>query len=325
MEMSDWRLLVTGGCGFIGSHFIHHWLTKYPSSMVVNVDRLDPCASIKNVNKTGENYTLVVADITNTQLMLNLLKQFRITHVVHFAAQTHVDHSFGNSLSFTQSNIVGTHSLLEAVRTYGKIQRFLHMSTDEVYGEIKEGSFTETSLLAPTNPYAATKAGAEFLVRSYGSSFQLPYVIVRGNNVYGPHQYPEKVIPAFAMAVLRNQKMRIQGQGTSLRMFVYVQDVAEGVECVLLKGENTEIYNIGSKEQWSVMEIAKKIYEYLKPEGPFETHIEFVQDRLFNDCRYSVETTKIETLGWSCKVDFDEGFAKTVEWYRSHQEYFNTD
>jgi dTDP-glucose 4,6-dehydratase len=321
--MDDWRLLVTGGCGFIGSHFINHWLHKYPKSLVVNVDRLDPCASINNVTVEGSRYTLVVADITNTQLLLNLLTKFQITHIVHFAAQTHVDHSFGNSLSFTQSNVVGTHSLLEAARSYGKIQRFLHMSTDEVYGEIKEGSFTETSLLSPTNPYAATKAGAEFLVRSYGHSFKLPYVIVRGNNVYGPQQFPEKVIPAFAMALLRGEKMRIQGEGTALRMFVYVQDVVEGVECVLTKGMNAEIYNIGSTVQWSVMEIARKMYDYLKPSGTLEENLQFVDDRLFNDCRYSVETTKIEALGWSWKVPFEEGFAKTVEWYRSHREEFS--
>jgi dTDP-glucose 4,6-dehydratase len=320
--MTAFRLLVTGGCGFIGSHFINHWLTQYPDSIVVNVDRLDPCASVKNVKTDSKHYTLVVADITNTQLMLNLLQQFRITHIVHFAAQTHVDHSFGNSVSFTYSNIVGTHSLLEAARSYGKLTRFLHMSTDEVYGEIPEGSFTESSLLAPTNPYAATKAGAEFLVKSYGHSFKLPFCIVRGNNVYGPHQYPEKVIPAFTMALLKGAPMKIQGKGDALRMFIYVQDVVEGVECVLLHGETTHTYNIGCQDQYSVMEIANKIFQILKPNETLKNHIEYVEDRLFNDCRYSVNTQKIEALGWRCKMSFDQGLAKTIQWYKEHSDYF---
>lgn len=314
--MSNFKLLVTGGCGFIGSNFINYWLQKYPDATLVNVDRLDPCASLKNITVSAKHYTLVVADITNTQLMLNLLHQFQITHVIHFAAQTHVDHSFGNSLSFTQSNIVGTHSLLEASRSYGKLERFFHMSTDEVYGEIREGSFTETSLLSPSNPYAATKAGAEFLVKSYGSSFKLPYVILRGNNVYGPHQYPEKVIPAFTMALLKGERMKIQGTGEALRMFIHVNDVVKGVECVLLQGQTTHTYNIGCQDQYSVLDIAKKIHTILKPNESFETQIQFIEDRLFNDCRYSVDTKKIEALGWSKEISFEEGLASTIQWYR---------
>lgn len=317
------RLLVTGGCGFIGSNFINMWMKKYPSDKIVNVDRLDDCASVKNViDQDSSRYTLVVSDITNSVLMLNLLRQFEITHVVHFAAQTHVDHSFGNSLSFTHSNIVGTHSLLEAARMYGRLVRFLHMSTDEVYGEIPQGSFEETSILSPTNPYAATKAGAEFLVQSYGHSFKLPYVIVRGNNVYGPQQYPEKVIPAFTMALLRNKKMRIQGNGSAIRMFVFVNDVVEGVETVLLKGNLSNIYNIGRQEQHSVKDVAMSLLERMKPGEKLGEWTEYVADRPFNDCRYSVDTKKIEALGWSCKVPFDEGLSITVQWYRDHIDDF---
>lgn len=320
--MSSFRLLVTGGCGFIGSNFINFWLSKYPDAVLICVDRLDPCASVQNITVPSKNYTLVVADITNTQLMLNLLHQFKITHIVHFAAQTHVDHSFGNSLSFTQSNIVGTHSLLEASRSYGNLQRFFHMSTDEVYGEIKEGSFTESSLLSPSNPYAATKAGAEFLVKSYGASFKLPFVILRGNNVYGPHQYPEKVIPAFTMALLKGEPMKIQGTGDALRMFIHVQDVVEGVECVLLYGETTHTYNIGCQDQYSVLEIAKKIHTLINPFQQFNNSIQYVEDRLFNDCRYSVDTSKIEKLGWRKKIEFEEGLQSTVQWYRDHRANF---
>lgn len=299
------------------------WMKKYPSDKIVNVDRLDPCASIKNItDQESSRYTLVVSDITNSVLMLNLLKQFAITHIVHFAAQTHVDHSFGNSLSFTQSNIVGTHSLLEAARMYGKLERFLHMSTDEVYGEISEGAFEEASILSPTNPYAATKAGAEFLVQSYGHSFKLPYVIVRGNNVYGPQQYPEKVIPAFTMALLRNKKMRIQGNGSAIRMFVHVSDVAAGVETALLKGELSNVYNIGRQEQHSVNDVALALLEKIKPGESFSDWIEYVPDRPFNDCRYSVDTKKIEALGWSCAIPFDEGLSMTVQWYRDHMDDF---
>ena len=316
-------LLVTGGCGFIGSNFINHWMKKYPGDTIVNVDRLDECARVKNIEDvTNPRYTLVVADITNVNLMLNLMKQFSITHIVHFAAQTHVDHSFGNSLSFTQSNIVGTHSLLEAARMYGKLERFLHMSTDEVYGEIPQGSFEETSILSPTNPYAATKAGAEFLVQSYGHSFKLPYVIIRGNNVYGPNQYPEKVIPAFTMALIMNKKMKVQGNGSAIRMFIYVSDLVEGVEAVVLKGELSNIYNIGRQEQYNVMDVAQILLGKLKPGAELQDWIEYVPDRLFNDCRYSVDSKKLEALGWSCKVSFEEGLARTVEWYRTNPSFY---
>lgn len=318
------RLLVTGGCGFLGSHFINNWVKKYPLDTVVNVDRLDPCASLQNIHSPKHpSYTLVVADIANTELMLNLLRQFEITHIVHFAAQTHVDHSFGNSLSFTKSNIVGTHSLLEAARSYGKLDLFLHMSTDEVYGEISEGSSLETSLLNPTNPYAATKAGAEFLVRSYGHSFHLPFIIVRGNNLYGPGQYPEKVIPAFAMALLKGGRMKIQGQGTSVRMFVHVQDVVEGMEIILQNGKKGEIYNIGTSCQYSVLEIAKLILDYFYPGQSISPFVDFIEDRPFNDCRYCVDTQKIDKLGWTQKIPFSKGLGDTLEWYRTHQDFFS--
>lgn len=312
------RLLVTGGCGFIASNFVNMWLDKYPEDLLVNVDRLDPCASIDNVeSKNKSNYTLIVADINNTSFMLNILNQFSITHILHFAAQTHVDNSFGNSISFTQSNILGTHSLLEAARSYGKLERFFHMSTDEVYGEIPFGSFSETNILTPTNPYAATKAGAEFLVTSYGYSFGLEYVIARGNNVYGPRQYPEKVVPAFITALLENTKMKIQGEGKAIRMFIYVSDVVSAVETILLHGKRSNIYNIGKQDQYSVMEVAEIIKQKLKPNDTLEKWIEYVPDRCFNDCRYSVNTQKLNDLGWECKVSFDEGLTKTIEWYRN--------
>lgn len=310
------RLLVTGGCGFIGSNFVNMWLEKYPDDILVNVDRLDPCARIDNVlSVNNKNYTLIISDINNTSFMLNILNQFSITHIVHFAAQTHVDNSFGNSISFTQSNILGTHSLLEAARSYGKLQRFFHMSTDEVYGEIPFGSFTETNILTPTNPYAATKAGAEFLVTSYGYSFGLDYVIARGNNVYGPRQYPEKVIPAFIKALLENKKMKIQGEGTAIRMFIYVSDVVSAVETILLYGKSNNIYNIGKQDQYSVMEVASYILKKIRPEEILENCIEYVPDRCFNDCRYSVNTEKLVELGWESKVTFEEGLHKTIQWY----------
>jgi dTDP-D-glucose 4,6-dehydratase len=190
------------------------------------------------------------------------------------------------------------------------------MSTDEVYGEIPVGSFTETNILTPTNPYAATKAGAEFLVRSYGYSFGLEYVIARGNNVYGPRQYPEKVIPAFITALLGNKKMKIQGEGTAIRMFIYVSDVVSAVETILLYGVKNNIYNIGKQDQYSVIQIANRIKDKVKPGTNVEDWIENVPDRCFNDCRYSVDTQKLNDLGWESQVSFEEGLVKTIEWYR---------
>ncbi|CAF1020324.1 unnamed protein product [Adineta ricciae] len=320
------RLLVTGGCGFIGSNFVNHWLRTYPEDSVINVDKLDTCSNIGNVEQPNSpKYKLVVASINNKDLMLHLMKQYDITHVVHFAAQTHVDTSFGNSILFTESNIFGTHCLLEASRIYNKLRKFIHISTDEVYGEWPAGSCHETAVLNPTNPYAATKAAAEFLVKSYGESFKLPYVITRGNNVYGPYQFPEKVIPRFITTIMANEKMTIHGDGKQVRNFIYVTDTVRAVDLILRKGKTKMIYNIGSKDEIKVMEIAAILLKIMKPDVKLEDSIIHVKDRYFNDCRYSVMIDALESLGWKQEVKFDDGIRMTIKWYTEHPDHWQNE
>ena len=310
------RILVTGGFGFIASNFINTWMKNHPDDFIVNVDRVDTCSNPKNIeNKYNLQYTEYRRDIQATQEMADILERHSINYVFHFAAETHVDNSFGNSLSFTRSNVLGTHSLLEACREHTQLIRFYHMSTDEVYGEIKEGAFHEKSLLHPTNPYAATKAAAEQIVHSYGCSFKLPYIILRANNIYGTRQYPEKVIPAFLIRLLQGKKLQIQGDGSAKRMFLHVDDLVSAIETIHQKGQTGEIYNIGTDEEYTVLDIANLLFYKLKKEGLLNDWVEYVPDRLFNDCRYSIDTTKITNLGWRQTKTLQTSLDEIIHWY----------
>ena len=312
------NVLVTGCCGFIGSNVLTYLLKKYPSVNFVNIDKLDYCASLKNVEyDSSSKYTFYKCDIRNSDMIRSILKLHSIDTVIHFAAQTHVDNSFGNSIQFTLDNVLGTHTLLECCREYGSIQRFIHISTDEVYGEVRfnDEECKETKILTPTNPYAASKAGAEHLVFSHYHSFKLPVIVVRGNNVYGPKQYPEKLIPRFTKLLLENKKCTVHGKGETRRNFIHVNDVGTAIEKILTKGIIGEIYNIGSKHEYSVMEIARKLIHRLKHTDTIEDNIEFVEDRCFNDLRYSISNQKLKDLGWSEEVDFESGFESTIQWY----------
>lgn len=319
------HILVTGGYGFIGSNFIEYLFDQFPQNTdmtVTNVDKLDYCSSVDNVSVPPiweTRYASYRCDINNTEFIMHILKTHSIDTVVHFAAQSHVDNSFGNSLSFTKDNVMGTHSLLECCRVYGNIQRFVHISTDEVYGEVDahhEGC-SETSLLNPTNPYAATKAAAEFIVRSYFYSYQLPVVIVRGNNVFGPHQYPEKLISRSITRLLRNEKCIIQGIGETRRNFIYVRDFVRGVWTITTRGELFHIYNIGTQNEWSVKEIIRMlIREILGAESSWQEWVEYTEDRLFNDQRYCINTDSLKQLGWKEEWSFAEAMRETIVWYR---------
>jgi dTDP-glucose 4,6-dehydratase len=313
MKMKN--LLVTGGCGFIGSNFINYMLDTYTDINIVNIDRLDYCADMNNVYHK-ERYKLVVTDLNNSVTLKNVLESYNIDSIVHFAAQSHVDNSFGNSIQFTKDNVLGTHTLLECCRVYGKIKKFVHISTDEVYGEVDNNhqGCNEKSLLNPTNPYAATKAAAEFLVKSYYHSFKLPIVITRGNNVYGPRQFPEKLIPRFITKLLNNEKCPIHGQGKTRRNFIYVGDVSKAVDVILRKGEINEIYNIGSDDEYSVIEVLNKLLKELNIDNKDVS--EFVEDRAFNDFRYCIDSSKLELLGWKKTISFEDGLKETIMWYK---------
>jgi dTDP-glucose 4,6-dehydratase len=313
------KLLVTGGCGFIGSNFINYIHKKYTNWYIVNIDAMYYCAKIEHVSeevRNSDRYKFYKGNICDEKLITQILNDHNITHVLHFAAQSHVQNSFKDASEFIKDNVLGTQILLECVRGYGKIDKFVHVSTDEVYGEALEDKKTEQSMLCPTNPYAASKAGAELMAQAYCHSYRLPIIITRGNNVYGPNQHIEKLVPRFITQVQNGQKMTIQGDGSAKRAFMYVTDTVRAFECILDKGSIGEIYNIGCDEgvEYTVMEVAKKILDLVKKGENYnlEDELEFIEDRPYNDKRYYISNEKLKKLGWSQSVNFDQGLSLLI-------------
>jgi dTDP-glucose 4,6-dehydratase len=318
--MSDTKknLLITGGCGFIGSNFVNHIFDKSDYN-IINLDAMYYCASESNVRediRLSKRYTFIKGNLCSADLVNHILSFYKIDYVIHFAAQSHVDNSFSVPLQYTHDNIIGTHTLLEGIRTYGKIKKFIHVSTDEVYGEsmIEESHKNENSVLCPTNPYAASKAGAELLAQSYYHSFKLPIIITRGNNVYGPNQYPEKLVPRFIKLLNEDKKVTIQGDGNNLRSFLHVFDVCNAFQLILEKGELGEIYNIGSDDnnEYSVLQVAKFLINLIKKTENYDDWIEYIHDRPFNDKRYYISNQKLKNLGWIINIDFKDGLKKLL-------------
>src|SRR3989338_995476 len=312
------KILVTGGAGFMGSNFTRLMVNKYPEHQIINLDKLTYAADLKSLDdiKNKKNYKFVNGDVCNFKFLIKLLKD--VNCVVHLAAESHVDNSIGNSLIFTTSNTYGTHVLLEAARL-NKIKKFLHVSTDEVYGDIEKGSFKEDSILSPNNPYSASKAGAEMIARSYYKTYRMPLTVVRSNNVYGPFQYPEKIIPRFITRLLKNKKIPLHGSGSNIRTYMFVNDFANALDLVFNKGRIGEIYNLGTSDEMSNLKLATLI---LKKLGKDDSHIDFVEDRPFNDRRYSVDTRKIKALGWMQQYSFEDGLNETIEWYKSNKRWW---
>jgi dTDP-glucose 4,6-dehydratase len=315
------NLLITGGCGFIGSNFINYYFPKAHINTLVNFDAMYYCANETNVDESirnNENYVLVKGNLNNSELVAKTLHKYHITHVIHFAAQSHVQNSFEDSIKFTHDNILGTHTLLECARKWGQIVKFVHVSTDEVYGEsmnhVDEKHKTEHSILCPTNPYAATKAGAELIAQSYHHSYKMPIIITRGNNVYGPNQYEEKLIPLFIKLLKENKKVTIQGNGSNIRAFLHAYDTARAFECILERGEIGEIYNIGCDEgmEYSVMEIAHILIEMIQNTKDYAEWIEYIEDRPYNDMRYYISNQKVKDLGWDIQIDLMTGLKNLV-------------
>ena len=279
------------------------------------------CANENNINteiRNSDKYKLIKGNLCSADLINHVLNNYKIDLVVHFAAQSHVQNSFDDSLQFTQDNILGTHTLLECCRKYGKINRFIHVSTDEVYGEsminVDEQHKTEHSILCPTNPYAATKAGAELIAQSYNHSYKMPIIISRGNNVYGPNQYPEKLIPRFIQQLKNNEKVTIQGDGSTVRAFLHAYDTARAFECILEKGVDGEIYNIGCDEgmEYSVMEVTKMLIKMIKDTDNYDEWISYIEDRPYNDERYYISNQKVRDLGWDIQIKFEDGLQELV-------------
>ncbi|KAK1389223.1 trifunctional UDP-glucose 4,6-dehydratase/UDP-4-keto-6-deoxy-D-glucose 3,5-epimerase/UDP-4-keto-L-rhamnose-reductase RHM1 [Heracleum sosnowskyi] len=319
------NILITGAAGFIASHVANRLIRSYPDYKIVVLDKLDYCSNLKNLNpsRLSPNLKFVKGDIGSADLVNYLLITESIDTIMHFAAQTHVDNSFGNSFEFTKNNIYGTHVLLEACKVTGQIRRFIHVSTDEVYGETEEDAVVgnhEASQLLPTNPYSATKAGAEMLVMAYGRSYGLPVITTRGNNVYGPNQFPEKLIPKFIHLAMRGKQLPIHGDGSNVRSYLYCEDVAEAFEVILHRGEVGHVYNIGTNKERRVIDVAKNICELFSKDP--ETNINFVENRPFNDQRYFLDDQKLKHLGWSERTTWEEGLKKTMEWYISNPDWW---
>ncbi|KAM1822387.1 hypothetical protein ACFX1X_024810 [Malus domestica] len=319
------NILLTGAAGFIASHVCNRLIQNYPGYKIVVLDKLDYCSNLKNLNpsKSSPNFKFIKGDIGSADLVNFILLTENIDTIMHFAAQTHVDNSFGNSFEFTQNNIYGTHVLLEACKVTGQIKRFIHVSTDEVYGETDEDAVVgnhEASQLLPTNPYSATKAGAEMLVMAYGRSYGFPVITTRGNNVYGPNQFPEKMIPKFILLAMQGKPLPIHGDGSNVRSYLYCEDVAEAFEVILHRGEVGHVYNIGTKKERRVVDVAKEICQLfsLNP----DTHVKFVENRPFNDQRYFLDDSKLKSLGWSERTLWEEGLRKTMEWYVKNPQWW---
>ncbi|OOE00233.1 dTDP-glucose 4,6-dehydratase [Anoxybacillus kestanbolensis] len=332
--MKKETILVTGGAGFIGSNFIPYFLQKYEQYRILNLDALTYAGDLNNLKEveSNENYVFVKGDIRDRELILRLFNEYDIRHIIHFAAESHVDNSIKNPLVFAETNVLGTLNLLESARTYWmekpfvykeeyKNSRFHHISTDEVYGTLgEEGFFTESTPYAPNSPYSASKASSDLLVRSYYHTYGMNVVTTNCSNNYGPKQHDEKLIPTIIRKALAGEKIPIYGNGQNIRDWLYVLDHCRAVDLVFHEGKSGETYLIGGRNERTNIEIAKIICAILDKKVPKQTsyadQIEFVADRPGHDFRYAIDPSKIENeLGWKAEETFETGIMKTVEWY----------
>jgi len=307
------RILITGGAGFIGSNFVRYLTRKHRDYDLTVLDKLTYAGRIENLKDILDKIKFVKGDITNEKDVENAEKN--MDAIINFAAETHVDRSIVDPENFVRTNFFGTYVLLEFARKHD-VKRYLQISSDEVYGSIEKGSFLERDALHPSSPYSACKAGADLLVQAYHKTYQLPVLITRTTNNFGPYQYPEKLIPLFILRAHRNEPLPIYGDGMNIRDWIYVEDNSAAIDTVFEKGKTGEIYNIGAGNEKTNLEIAKLIVKQL---GKPESLITFVKDRPGHDRRYSLETTKIRRLGWKPKHEFQAALKKTIDWYLNNE------
>jgi dTDP-glucose 4,6-dehydratase len=312
------KILVTGGAGFIGSEFVRQAIKK--GHKIVVVDKLTYAGDLARLKEVKGRYKFYKIDICDKTPIDSIFKKEKPKIVIHFAAESHVDRSIQDATPFIETNVKGTHVLLDVARKY-KIKKFIQISSDEVYGEITQGKFSEDSPLLPNSPYAASKAAGDLLVKAYIRTYNFPAIIVRPSNNYGPWQYPEKLIPLAIMKALRGQKIPVYGRGENIREWLYVSDCANAILLILEKGKIGEVYNVGSGQEKRNIEVVRKILKILgKPQGL----IKFVKDRPGHDFRYSLNSGKIKNeLGWKPKVKFENGLQNTLDWHLKNEGWIN--
>jgi dTDP-glucose 4,6-dehydratase len=314
------KLLVTGGAGFIGSNFIHYWLKNHPDDKILNLDALTYAGNLENLKDIEDNkrYTFIKGDICNVELVNKIISDIDI--IVHFAAETHVDRSIMGSEDFIRTNVEGTRVLLDAARD--RMLRFHHVSTDEVFGSLGfDGKlFSEKSRYNPLNPYSASKAAADHLVRAYGHTYNIPVTISNCSNNYGPYMFPEKVIPLFITNLIEGKKIPIYGTGKNIRDWIHVDDHLKGIDFILKRGRVGETYCLGARNEWSNINLARKILQIM---GRRDEMIEFIKDRPGHDLRYAIDNTKaVSELGWKPEINFDDGLARIIEWYKENETWW---
>ncbi|PYI07961.1 dTDP-D-glucose 4,6-dehydratase [Aspergillus sclerotiicarbonarius CBS 121057] len=317
------NILITGGAGFIGSWMCRHLINDYGDIYnVICLDKLSSVSSLNNIKsiQNHPNFHFVKGTLDDQKHLVKIMNDYEVDSVIHFAAESSVQKSFSDPLAFISMNVLGTYQLLEAMRSYGKIIRYVHASTDEVYGETWGVSVDEETRKNPTNPYAARKAAAEMYVLAYQKSFKIPAMILRCNNVYGPCQFPEKLIPLFILLVKDGKKLTMQGDGSRTRNFIYVSDVIDAYDTVLHKGTPGAAYNVSSSDEISVRGVASEVLRASGHDssGAFERWVVSVPDRPFNDNDYVVNGDKLRELGWDQHVFFEEGLARTFKWYQEN-------
>ena len=318
------NILVTGGAGFIGSNFINYILDKRDDYNIVNLDKLTYAGNLENLipSQKKQNYHFVKGDIVNSEFVDLIFRKYDIKYVINFAAESHVDRSILGSEVFFRTNVIGTNVLLETARRY-EVEKFLQVSTDEVYGSLGEnGLFTEDTPLHPNSPYSASKASADLMALAFYHTYSVPVIITRCSNNYGPYQFPEKLIPLMIINSLNEKKLPVYGDGMNVRDWIYVLDHNKAIEIVFEKGKIGEVYNVGASNEIPNIEIVKLILKHL---GKSEELIEYVNDRLGHDRRYAINSSKIKKeLGWSPCYKFEEAIIQTIDWYKKNKNWWES-